>query len=368
MKVCVVSPFFVDDKSISRPAFVRDTLLNHSNDVVVLTSDFSHQLKRRVHFDSDKIITVRTLNYSNNKSVFRFASHFFLAIFLFLKAVKISRGIDVFYVTAPFAFTALLIKIFIRKKVIVDIIDYWPYSLPFKKNYLTSPFLKVWHFFNFLCFKMSDFTISLSSTFLSLAKVDLKYQILFGTNSKFVLHHDVSDKKISILYLGNIGELYDFESLISLFEKYPEKYVFEIVGSGDRLDWLKLELERIGVEHRFHGVVYCENSLKKIASKCHFGFNGYLKTNASFSYKALSYFSYGLPIINSMRGDIFNYVEMYNLGINYQQDSNLSLEKAILNYDYSSCLTQNVRRFFIENLEQSKIEMKIIKVFEELYD
>jgi hypothetical protein len=368
MKVCIISPFFKDNMSISRPSFVRETLLNNSFEVLVVTSDFSHQAKRSVTFNDDKIIEVRTLKYYKNNSIMRFFSHFLLAFSLFFKAKEKAKDYDIFYVTAPFAITALLIKLFTKKKVVVDVVDYWPNSLPFIENVFTRPFLKLWQKINFLSCKYSDATISLSSTFLSLVECDVKNQIMFGAKKKFIKNFSPPDSKVAILYLGNVGTLYDFESLLYVFEKYPDKFTFELIGSGDRLDWLKANLERIGVDYKFHGLVYEESSIAKIVRRCHVGFNGYRNTNASFSYKALSYFSYGLPVINSMRGDLFNYVAKYGLGLNYTQGCKLSLEKAILNHNFSFSNTSNVCVFFEEYLNESIIQSKIIDLFEGVYD
>ncbi|MEL4285071.1 hypothetical protein AAEI02_03780 [Shewanella xiamenensis] len=368
MKVCVVSPFFIDDKNISRPSFVRESLIAKNIDVLVVTSNYSHQLKKKVSFADDKIMSVSTLQYSSNKSIFRFISHFMLAISLFLKSKKIASDVDIFYVTAPFAITALLLKLFLRKKVIVDIIDYWPNSLPFKANLITRPFLKFWQKINLVSCKKADYTISLSSTFLALAELDTSHQIMFGAKKKFIKNFTLPDSKISIVYLGNVGSLYDFESLLYVFEKYPDKFTFDLIGGGDRVAWLKAELDKIGIEYNFHGVIYCESKIAEIIKYCHFGFNGYLNTNASFSYKALSYFSYGLPIINSMRGDLFNYVEQYGLGFNYTQGCKVSLEKALLNSRFSTSYSSNVCDFFEEFLDERTIKSKIIDLFESVYN
>lgn len=368
MKVCVVSPFFIDDKSISRPSFVRESLIAKSIDVLVVTSNYSHQLKQSVNFTDDNIVTVKTLQYFSNTSVARFISHFFLAFALFFKARERAKDVDIFYVTAPFAITALLLKCFLRKKVIVDIIDYWPNSLPFEKNVLTSPFLKLWQKINFISCKCADYTTSLSSTFLTLAEFDTSHQIMFGAKKKFINKFTLPDSKIAIVYLGNVGSLYDFESLLYVFEKYPNKFTFDLIGSGDMLEWLRCELDRIGVEYTFHGMIYCESTMAEIIKHCHFGFNGYRNTNASFSYKALSYFSYGLPVINSMRGDLFNYVEKYGLGLNYNQGCKLSLEKAILDHNFDFSYTSNVCRFFAEYLDEKIIQSKIIDLFESIYN
>ncbi len=368
MKVCIVSPFFIDDKNISRPAFIRDTLVKKSVDVQVITSNFSHQLKEIVSFEHDKISTVKTIKYSRNNSPVRFISHFFLSFGLFLKAFRKSKDVDIFYVTAPFAITALLIKFFSRKKVIIDIIDYWPNSLPFKRNVLTFPFLKLWQIVNFTSCYFSDKVISLSTTFLKLAKRDANNQILFGTKRNFIPRFTLSDEKVGIIYIGNVGALYDFESLLYVFEKNPKRFRFDLIGCGDRLEWLENNLNRIGVEYNFHGVIYDSNLISEIVKGCHFGFNGYQNTNASFSYKALSYFSYGLPIINSMNGDLSYFVTKYGLGLNYTQGCKLSLEQALLSHNLSSFDNMNVREFFDNFLDEKLIEEKIIKVFEELYD
>ena len=373
MMICIVTPFFNKNPDVSRPSFVRQTLLEKGYDVITITSEFSHTEKCNVHYDDEDIISVTTLPYKSNTSLVRFLSHIILSFSLFLRAFSYRKKIDIFYVTAPFALTALLMKIFIRKKIILDIIDFWPDSLPFSDNVIIRPFLFFWSKINLLSCSKSDFVISLSSAFLNLARAEKSRQIQFGARSKGLVRVNREldySYGLRMFYIGNIGSLYDFDTLVDSLKDFRGDVKLEIVGVGDRKEQLLNRLRANNISFSYHGVVYDEDRLKEIASLCNIGFNGYLNTNASFSYKALSYFSYGLPIINSMNGDIYSMVSKYSLGVNYTMGDKLSLSKAINNLSTMNffSLTDSVSSFFDKNLDSNEVSKEILDIFEEVFN
>lgn len=367
MKVCLISPFFLLNPDISRPAFIRKVLMDSGIDTYTITSGFSHQMKQIVDFDSENILTIKTLKYKSNKSPIRFVSHFLLALSFFVQAYKLREKYDVFYITAPFALTGLLVKLFIRKKIVIDIVDFWPESLPFKSTLVTKAFLFPWRLLNKFAFNISDQVISLSSNFIASAGLtDKAEQILLGSKSNFTPQR-VSDGVLSIFYIGNVGTLYDFETLLLAIESYAGEVNLEIVGNGDRVEWLLQSLENIKINYHYHGVVYDQSIVFDIAAKCDVGFNGYVNTNASFSYKASSYFKYGLPIINSMAGDLNMIVTQYGVGENYIGGDIQSLLRAMRGVESSKRrLKKHVVSYFNLNLDEKLVSSKVLKVFKDL--
>lgn len=367
MNVCIISPFFLTNSNISRPGFIRKVLKEHGCNTLTITSDFSHQAKEKVEFSDEDIVTLRTLKYNNNKSPVRFISHLLLALSFFIYAFKKRNLFDVFYITAPFALSALLVKVFIRKKVVIDIVDFWPESLPFG-NYSIMGFILIpWRWVNYIAFGCVDRVISLSSSFISSAGLTGKAkQILLGSTASFTPRRKLCGS-LSIFYIGNIGSLYDFETLISAMESYQGKVNLEIVGTGDRVDWLLKTLDERGCCYQFHGAVYDESRIFDIASLCDVGFNGYINTNASFSYKASSYFKFGLPIINSMTGDLKFIVDEYLIGVNYTCGDVISLVNAMNRiYLEGSDYKNNTINYFKLNLDYTIVAEEIINVFEGL--
>lgn len=377
MNVLIVTPFISLLSEQSRPAFIRSALFESGiYNVFTITSNFDHQLKCFVEFkQTEKISTVKTLPYKNNKSIFRFLSHLILSIKLSYQAFTLRESVDVYYVTAPFAIVSLIIKVLTRKKVIVDIVDLWPGSLPFNINFVNFIPCKIWSFINYYSIRRADRVISLSSSFLKDANIEVKNnQILLGSSSDFATNFTDKLSEIRVLYIGNIGSLYDFKTLVAAcrnLKKDNRIITLEIIGDGDCRNSLISDLEEVGIQFTYHGVVYDNDILKGIISKCDFGFNGYLNTNASFSYKASTYFKFGIPIINSMNGDLNVFVDSFKIGFNYRGGDVNSLTTCLLecvNIGMADMelLRSNVRDFFLRNLSKEVVSSKIIEVFDEL--
>lgn len=366
MKVLIVSPFFEENPSISRPSFVNQVLIQAGFKTKVLTSEFSHASKKiRVIKD---VTLIKTIKYKNNKSIIRFLSHFVLSWKFSIYVLLNHRHFDRIYITLPFGLTALISSLLCKDKLIVDIVDYWPGSLPFSKKLRSflSPLFTFWGKMNFLAVSRASAVISLSSTFLKESGVpkDGK-QILLGAidNSYLINHHE--SNTLRILYVGNVGTLYDFETLISAIITSNLKVKLDIVGDGDRIEWLKSALVENGIEFSFHGILYDEKLLINIINDIDIGFNGFVSTTASLSYKSVMYMSYGLPIINSMNGDLWDFVKGKNLGFNYVAGDveNLKecLQKAASMKNES--LNPAVVDFFRENLAMEIVSKQVLGVF-----
>ena len=366
MKVLIVSPFFEDNPSISRPSFVNHVLKNSGIETVVLSSDFSHASKKRRKIND--LILFNTIEYKNNKSILRFLSHAVLSIKFSMYILLKYKSFDKIYITIPFGLTALIVSFFCKKKLIVDIVDYWPGSLPFSDNikYYFYPIFLIWKKINFLAVKRASQTISLSSSFLVESKAaGFGKQILLGATDKSHLVKFKPSSILRVLYVGNIGSLYDFDTLISAIIESDFEVKLDIVGDGDNIESLKNSLSKNRVEFNFHGIVYDEDYLAKIVGDTDFGFNGFVSTTASLSYKSVMYMSFGLPIINSMNGDLWDFVDNDNLGFNYSSGNVESLKECLRKCHVMKNKRSNfsVISFFKENFEIKIVSNKILEVF-----
>ncbi|CAK2713784.1 Glycosyltransferase WbuB [Vibrio crassostreae] len=366
-KILIVTPFYRDDISCSRPAFIAECLKQDGTEVLIVTSDFCHYKKEKITIDREDVIQTKTLSYNKNTSFMRFASHLLLSFSMFYEVFKLRKFCDTIYITAPFALTASLIKIFTRKKIVVDIVDFWPVSLPFKRR--GFPF-NIWEFLNRFSINQCDVCMSTSKTFLNyIDNADKRNHILLGAaklTSVYKGEVTTPKKLVNILYIGNIGHLYDFSTLINAVVKAEVPVKFHLVGVGDFLDELLGMLKKSNIEFSYYGSVYEKTELEDISRKCDFGFNGYKNTNASYSYKSSTYFSLGLPIINSMKGDLEEYVINFGIGYNYESENCDSLV-SVLNRAQTEHIDANkVSAFFNEYLDFNIVKQKVLKVFKEV--
>jgi hypothetical protein len=167
---------------------------------------------------------------------------------------------------------------------------------------------------------------------------------------------------LTIAYSGNLGQLYDFQTLIDVLSDPAMGTIqFFIVGDGDRREWLLRELSRKSLSYEYFGSVYDSVKLSKILSRAHVGFNGFINTSAAFSTKASTYFAAGLPILNSMGGDLGSLVTERELGLNYTGGDQGSLRSMIARLNQSSIrrMSHNCRSFFKAELERQKVDQDV---------
>jgi glycosyltransferase involved in cell wall biosynthesis len=136
-----------------------------------------------------------------------------------------------------------------------------------------------------------------------------------------------------------------------------------IVGDGDRREWLLGELKRRNISHRYFGSVYDPQQLGDILCRAHLGFNGYVNTSAAFSTKASTYMSAGLPLLNSMGGDLQRLVMERGLGFNYTGGDRDSLAACLagLNPALLGSMSSNCRQFFASELDRNRVREEMYR-------
>lgn len=329
-KVLIISNFH-EDSPISRSNMVFNYYLDKGYDPIVICSSFSHSLKRFREFDNKKFITLKTISYSSSLSINRILSYliFSYGVFKFLG----KNSFDIVYVNLPP--NGLGLPLLLRKnrfnKLVVDVIDLWPEAFPANKGLIKKTILYLSGVLPKIIRKKiinySDFCITESNYFYE--KLDLKNNL----NSKVIYIKKTEliepcfekvSNELSIIYLGNIGKIYDFDSLIKIINgvKKKRKVVLHIIGLGPLSRWFFDSLKNENIDYNYHGASFDENFKREIISKCWFGFNGYkINTEVALSYKSVDYLSYGVPLINSALDDTMDLVDNERIGYNFNSDS-----------------------------------------------
>lgn len=329
-KVLIISNFH-EDSPISRSNMAFNYFFDKGYDPIVLSSIFSHSLKKFREFDNKKFITLKTISYSSSLSINRILSYliFSYGVFKFLG----KNSFDIVYVNLPP--NGLGLPLLLRKKrfnkLVVDVIDLWPEAFPINKGLIKKTILYLCGVLPKIIRKKiiyySDFCITESNYFYD--KLDLKNT----SNSKVIYIKkpeliepcfEKVSKELSIIYLGNIGKIYDFDSLIKIIKgvKKKRKLVLHIIGLGPLSSWLIDSLKNENIDYHFHGASFDENIKREIISKCWFGFNGYKhNTEVALSYKSVDYLSYGVPLLNSAKEDTKCMVENEKIGYNFHSDT-----------------------------------------------
>ena len=328
-KVLVISNFH-EVSPISRTDMAYNYFSQRGYDVKVLYSSFSHSLKKQRQLENSQFVSLETISYNSSLSPKRILSYliFSFKVYRFLG----KNYFDTVYINLPP--NTIGLAVLLRKKryskLIVDILDLWPESFPIS-NYISKVILYILGIIpktiRKATIKYCDFCITESNLFYNLLKLkntNKSKVIHLKKNHKEIPNYSKLSNDISILYLGNIGIIYDFMSLFKIIKgvQNNRKVVLHVIGLGPLSDWFFLNLKNKNINYVYHGATFNEDIKKEIMSKCWFGFNGYKKnTEVALSYKSIDYFSYGLPIINSAKEDLEDLVENEKIGYNFDSES-----------------------------------------------
>ena len=376
IRCLVLAPFFSHVSSANRPQIVAEVLAGFGT-VDIVTTDFDHHTKKQKppfqYYDQRTIYYLPTMAYRHNVSLARFMSHFIFSIRAWFFYIRRKDEYDIIYATLPLNLLGLLVFLSSHdKQKICDVVDIWPDVLPFKPivRKILRPFFSFWKQSFIWTIGHSDLLLTVSDRFLEESlpyfrrALSAAHRVYIGSQlipRKERLPNDL----LTIVYIGNIGQLYDFQTLLTVLATIHGKVIFYLIGDGDRKEWLLQELNREQIEYHYFGTVYDNERLSEILSQCDIGFNGYLNTTAAFSYKANTYFAANLPILNSMSGDLENLVDEHELGFNYSAGNVDSLRTKIesCTKDVLTIYSQNVERFFEAEIELEQVKAKLSSFF-----
>jgi glycosyltransferase involved in cell wall biosynthesis len=352
-------------------------VLQRIGPVEILTTDFGHQTKRRKGPHSAgglHVTTIPTPSYRSNVSVGRFFSHIVFALRSARYFARRSHKYAVVYVTLPLNLLAFLIFRQARgKTTIADVVDIWPDVLPFPValRALAAPVFWAWRRLFVSACRSADIVLAVSDSFRREAARHRKHRLppverFYIGHPELPGSHDEQLRSGSrIAYVGNFGRLYDFQTLVDAVDTPALKPRIELllVGEGDRRNWLVDQLQARRIRYQYFGAVYDPVALGSILRRADWGFNGYINTTAAFSYKANTYLAAGLPLLNSMRGDLGELVATRELGLNYEAGDAASLRSALehASGEQLERFRRNCEDFFASELDAKRVERQLFE-------
>ena len=371
-RAIVFAPFFSVDLPANRPRFIGSALAELMP-VDVVTSDFDHGSKqKRQHRQCEpfeRIVYLQTRPYKSNVSPGRLLSHLLFAFKAGAYFKKYGDRYEVVYASLPLnVLSWLVFRRAGNRTKIADVIDIWPDVLPFSRlvRQVLGPFFALWKWFFKSAVHMADMVLTVSNQFLDEAG---KYANRFASTKRFYIGHEALESKVgkqstfTVAYIGNLGRLYDFETLLDVLGEgeLREQMQLFVIGEGDRQQWLISELKARNIRYQYFGAIFDSKKLGDILRSCHVGFNGYVDTSAAYSYKASTYFAAGLPIVNSMGGDLHQLVAELRLGENYKSRDRVALKQALLRMQGNGLeiLAENCDRFFRAELELTSVRARV---------
>ncbi len=329
MRAAIINCF---DTYEDRVDLIHEFFKGKGYDVTVIQSDFRHFKKVRREDMKEDFIFVKSNPYYKNLSVARLTSHYKYAN----DAFKIVEDInpDLLYVFVPPNSLAKFAAKYKQKnkniKLIYDLIDLWPETMPIGKAKNFPPFT-YWGAMRDQSFKYADLLITecnLYQTVLGNAIKGIKTETVHLAKKEIEVTSEpkLSEDEINLAYLGSINNIIDILKIKEIIRVISEfkPVTLHIIGDGESKQELIGEVKSAGGVVEYHGKIYDPQEKQDIFDRCHFGLN-IMKENVcvGLTMKSIDYFQHGLPIINNIPADTAEIVEKFGVGVNINNSKGL---------------------------------------------
>lgn len=306
----------------SRVQMVYD-YLNEKFYTEIITSDFHHFEKKYNNNSWTNCKKIHVPSYGANFSPRRILSHIVYA--RRIRKVILSYEPDLLYVIVPPNFSAYrAVKIAKRHNifVIVDIVDVWP-NANAPQNFFTFYFYMIWNKLRDYAVKHADKVVLECANYSKHVEGRDYHIIPLSKKNPQNISSGTNDGKLRIAYLGAFSTSYDFDSLIKIAIALKEKpCIVVLIGDGNEKPRVIKMIEEGGGVVEDHGTIYSEAEKNNILVQCDFGYNGFASEMiVGQSFKSLDYMSVGLPLLNTLKGELWQVVERHQAGLNFTPNS-----------------------------------------------
>lgn len=317
---------------------IRDMLIERGYDVSVLISDYNHIKKQSISNRYSECSYIHVPEYKNNMSFQRIISHLMFAKKVY-QWIRRSKP-DFIYCQVPpnrvVAYCADYKKRNPATKFIIDIIDLWPESMPLGCLRDLPP-SKVWKRWRDDAIKEADHVFTECDLYqeklwqiLIPSKTTTLYLYKEQTDGEKRLVANIIEKKkndgiIRFAYLGSMNNVIDINGICEVIRSFTisgkpcELYA---IGDGESRKQFEEAVKATGCKTIFHGTVFDELEKIRVLAPCDYAFN-MMKSEISvgLTIKSIDYMSYGLPLINNIKGDTWKLVEDNKIGMNVSDNA-----------------------------------------------
>ncbi|WP_026884428.1 glycosyltransferase family 4 protein [Clostridium akagii] len=383
------------NNGFDRLSYVARTFSNNDFETTLVTSDYNHHGKKfheninETLFDY-KIKLIHELGYRGNISIKRILSHAIFArnIKKYLFQLKKEDYPNVIYVSMPFSTATLACKSFCKKNnipLIVDVIDLWPEAfigITSVPRILSQTMVLPWQLLSNKAYRCADAIVSHNYTYLNRALKETKENIpnemvYLGSDLQFAEKcQEKYDDEIFkgedefwISYVGSLAENYDLDTIVLAVSKLKQKGINNIkilfLGTGPYENKLKGLAENLNVNYFITGYIEYAKLIAYLC-KCDIAMNAIKNPVIIISYKTSDYFTAGLPIINSSKGELQNLIDKHKMGFYYKTgDVKMLAEKIETLYSDRNLLKQmkdNSKIFANQYLDKKKNYIKLVNL------
>jgi len=338
-----------------RTAILADKLLELGHSVLWWASAFEHQQKKMVskkdrNFDISERYTVRVLSgckYRKNISLSRYLNYQIVSLKFRIQSKRFSKP-DVIVASMPDHLLAYEAARYARKNdipIIVDIRDLWPdiFLNRFKnmglygigKIVLALDFARL----SFLL-KNADALVAVSKGYLKwgmdkIGKPESVFDRVFylgykNSTARNLVSEDKSsgipdwmkgreDQKL-LIFIGTFGDSYELELILEATKRFNKSgrtdICFIIAGAGEKYEMISRKASGLN-----NVVLLGWIEEKEINTLLKMGFAGLVPCRSvenTMPNKPFEYLSAGLPLLNSLEGEMAELVDKHGFGLNYE--------------------------------------------------
>lgn len=341
------------------------------------------------------LVTRVPLFPSHDKSklgrVFNYLSFAFSSL---IYGLFFSKRADVIYAYHPpltVGISALIIKLFRRVPIVLDIQDMWPDTLKatgmISNSRLLGSVSKVCNFIYSGVTKIVVLSPGFKDLLIDRGVPENKIEIIYNWADEDVLRTKtgerpqdmVSIEGFKVLFAGNVGQAQGLDVVLDaallLKDDVPNIH-FLVLGRGLKLDDLKRREKELnlGNVHFFPAV-----GMEKVGSFLGFADALLIHLNSDPLFeitipgKTQAYMAVGKPIIMGVSGDASNLVSRADCGVCFEPEDSVALAEAakglmLLDSTDIQRLGKNAERFYNENLSVMVGVNSFEKVFNEVID
>jgi glycosyltransferase involved in cell wall biosynthesis len=374
MKVVLVNCF---DTYEDRIDLIHDYFINRGHKVTVIQSNFRHFKKEHRTENKQDFIFVDSKPYYKNMSIARLTSHYRFAKDAFKIVDKINP--DLLYVFVPPNSLAKFANDYKRKnknvKLIFDLIDLWPETMPVGKVKNYPPFT-FWRRMRDSNLKYANLVITECNLYQSILEDVLKgikteTVYLAKRDLKVISLPEIKIDEVQLCYLGSINNIIDISKIKAIIKSINEikPTILHIIGDGESKDVLINEILETGAKVEYHGKIYDPQKKQEVFDRCHFGLNIMKNTVCvGLTMKSIDYFQHGLPIINNIQADTTNIVEQYGIGVNVTDTNIEEIANKVSNASVDEYLEmrKNAKKAFNDLFSQIAFEESLNQLIKEL--
>ena len=316
--------------------------------VVFWTSDFSHAKKMMrfekfegfERFEKFEVRYIPTLPYPKNVCLARIRSHCAYA----KEWMRIVRDLPDFpnfpnipnlIITSTPTLSAAEVALELGRelgaKVVVDVMDAWPETFerlaPNGLRWLTKPFLAGMYRTAQRIYREADLVTGVCERYRNLTERSDYYLAYHGIERKEEgegrkdkVWTAGDNRKIRLVYAGNLGKTYDLRTVVRAVEANGD-FELDVAGFGE----FKCDCSRV----RFHGLLPGRD-LQALLGECDVGIVPMRPDSwVGVPYKFCDYSQAGLAIVSSLGGESSALLEKYRCGATYNAGDALSLAAAV---------------------------------------